>query len=166
MSDVARILVERCELVEVARIVSLDWYDGPREGFVWLSEPRSAWYFTLWAEAPSSEDVDDRLYALARLPDDGERIIETLLAPLDLPSDRLHWVPHWWSHSKEQRTAAHGVLDALIERLEAPSVLVRSPFLDRFAAAWLIARPRRRSLTSGESHIRNDQPRPDGLDPA
>jgi hypothetical protein len=141
MSDIARILVDRGASAEIDRRICLDWYDGPLKGFIWLRQPTSAWYFTLWAAAWRSDDVDDRLYALAALPDDGERIIENALAPLNPPSDERYWTVDPRCASEEQNMAASAALDALIERLEAPSVLLRSSYLDDIEAAWLVVRP-------------------------
>lgn len=137
MNDVSRIVVEQAA-ARVTRTISLDWYDGPRAGFVWLAEPKSGWYFTLWAEAPSTTDVDDRLYALSALPDDADRVIESALAPLNPPAEKKHWVPEWRFPATEQSPVADAALDSLIDSLPAPSVVVRSTDLDRITGAWLI----------------------------
>lgn len=138
--DLVGVLIERGSSLEIARTISLGWYDGPREGFLWLAEPRSAWYFALWAELPSSEDVDDRLYALSLLPDDGEQVIERALEPLSPPADG-HWVATWSFPSDHQETAANEALDALTKRLPAPSVVLRSAFLRDVNGIWLVVPP-------------------------
>lgn len=138
MSDPARDLVEDFTKTEIARVVSLDWYDGPRAGFLWLSKPESGWYFRLWAEAFDSDDLDDRLYVLTPLPPGATGTVDAALAPLNPPAEAKNWVPDWQFPTENQRAAADTALNQLVQGLGEPQVVLRSADLTRIQGAWLI----------------------------
>src|SRR4051812_14744264 len=56
------------EALTVGRVLVLEWYDGPRDGFIDLSHPQSCWYFQLLGERVDNHDVDSRLYLLSAVP--------------------------------------------------------------------------------------------------
>jgi hypothetical protein len=73
-----------------AKVIVLDWVDGPLEGFLSLENPKSAWYFRLFADNIRSDDVDDRLFALTPITG---TLIEEVLGPTDVNNDKTIVIP-------------------------------------------------------------------------
>lgn len=125
------------EALEVGQGIVLDWYDGPREGFLCLNKPLSWWYYRLYAEARREEDPDDRLYLFALAPDDVPQRLISALAELEPPKERV-WVPMWHFSSKEAQQVAEQAVDALIAEIGDPVLLVRSVDLLQLQKLWLL----------------------------
>ena len=122
--------------VRVAQTIILDWYDGPREGFVWLAHPESGWHFTVFAEHDGDEEPDDNLFLLAPLPEGAREAVDEALRDVGPPSGP-HWVPEWRFPDEERQLAAEGILDRLIAGLDPPTVVVRSSSLESIEQIWL-----------------------------
>lgn len=50
------------------RVIVLDWYDGPREGFLTTARPELEAYFRIHGERRVADDMDDRIFALYEVP--------------------------------------------------------------------------------------------------
>jgi len=115
----------------------LDWYDGPREGFVELSRPVSAWYFQLMAERSDPDDADHRLYLLSEVPGGVIDLIAGLVGGADRPAALGTWVPAWQFSDPAGRQAADDAVEKAIREAESGSVVVRSQDLTRVDDFWL-----------------------------
>lgn len=122
--------------IRVARTIILDWYDGPRAGFLWLDHPSSGWHFTIFAQRPWDDEEDDNLFLLAPLPAGAEATIDEALRDQG-PPPGPHWAPIWRFPSEERQLAVEATLDALIAGLGSPTVVVRSADLKSIKGAWL-----------------------------
>lgn len=114
------------------RILVLEWYDGPRVGFVRFSVPAMWAYFRLETEAVVADDLNDRVFALVMLPSEEFSRIEDLLGTKHLEG-RIVSVPALPPENAREAAEAHllGVLAG-----KDADLFVRTPDFDRFAAAW------------------------------
>ncbi|MEV6824236.1 hypothetical protein [Amycolatopsis sp. NPDC051102] len=100
--------------LRIDRVLVLDWYDGPIEGYLRLADPVSCWKYKVIAVRRPEDDVDDRLYALSAAPDD--------------TFDRLG----------EDPEPDDGELDRLERTLPGPALIVRSTHLADVTAVWQV----------------------------
>lgn len=113
--------------VMTAKVIALDWVDGPLEGFLSLKNPESAWYFRIFADNVSADDVDDRLFALT--PISGTVMQEVLgLAGMDSSTFVVLEVP----------AAGIAHLDRVIGQFGPPEVLATFDASMLIERAWLI----------------------------
>ncbi|WP_436495339.1 hypothetical protein [Actinokineospora sp. HUAS TT18] len=109
--------------------VILDWFDGPVEGILQFVEDGSCWHFKLFAERVSSDDLDDRVFALSRVDADQ---LKAVLAEFDEGQTPLVWP----FGSGERSAAAKVSVKRVIASAESPILLVRSQNLSRVDAFW------------------------------
>jgi hypothetical protein len=112
----------------VTQVLVLDWVDGPLEGFLRLANPKSDWYFKVFAENASAEDVNDRLFALTPVD---ESIIREVPGTTG-HQDRAGIIVVDASPSEVAR------LDEVIGRLGGPEVLAVFDASMMVERAWLI----------------------------
>lgn len=114
------------------RILVLEWYDGPRVGFVRFSVPAMWAYFRLETEAVVADDLNDRVFALVMLPGEEFSRVEDLFGTKHLEG-RIVSVPALPPDDTREAAEAH-----LLQRFAGADadVLVRTPDFDKFVAAW------------------------------
>jgi hypothetical protein len=118
--------------LKLQAVVITDWRDGPIEGIARLSIGDDLWKFELFAESADSEDLSDRLFLLAPLPEGSVRSqISDLIADARLP---LVW-------PFDDRPDADSITSAVDRALESagPAHLVISATDFQVAhQAWLV----------------------------
>lgn len=80
------------EGVNVDLVVVLDWQDGPREGYLSLTQPESAWSFRLIASRFDPDGLDDLLFLWRPLPWRVWQDLTLSLASSQRPQSST-WVP-------------------------------------------------------------------------
>ncbi|MDQ2706943.1 MAG: hypothetical protein M3Z25_04610 [Actinomycetota bacterium] len=111
-----------------AKVIVIDWVDGPLEGFLSLENPESAWHFRLFADNIRHDDVDDRLFALTPI---SGTLIQEVLNPTDMDDGRTIVIP-------EALAVDLTRLNKMISQFGPPEVLAifdESMLIER---AWLI----------------------------
>jgi hypothetical protein len=111
------------------KVVVLDWVDGPLEGFLSLENPDSAWYFRVFADNVSTDDVDDRLFALTPISATLRQEVLDLAASMDNSGTIV--VP-------DVSAAGLTHLDRVIGQLGPPEVLAIFATSMLIERAWLI----------------------------
>jgi hypothetical protein len=74
---------------QVAQVVILDWYDGPRTGLCKMAKPQCTFHFALLDERLLPDDLDDRVFRLSEASEDTmEQVLFILgaLGPRRVPS--------------------------------------------------------------------------------
>jgi hypothetical protein len=123
--------------IVVSRLVALDWYDGPREGFIELTNPPSSWFFRAYAAHSSQDDLDDLLFLFAPLPDGVLDNVAGVLSALEGPRGP-QWVPDWRFPGPAEQQAADQRISEIIASAGAPEVVIRSRSLDSIDAVWRV----------------------------
>lgn len=132
-SSIARVPLSE---LKIARVIALEWQDGPMQGFVQLSAPPSYWRFQLIAERFDSEALDSRLYLLSEVPLNlWEDLVESLHSLGD--PNRLVWVPDWRFETDRERDFADSVVARLTEvSLRGAKVIMRSSNMTSVDEIW------------------------------
>lgn len=133
MNDLIKILeLARKGSIRVDPVVIVDWHDGPLSGIARMSEDSNLWRFKIFAEAPRSDDVDDRLFLFAPLPDRLRGLLDSLLDATSKP------VLMWPFDHEPDPAAVSSLVDMLME-VDVPERLVVSlGTFDHVAQVWLI----------------------------
>jgi hypothetical protein len=77
-----------------ARIIALDWYDGPRAGLLQCGECFREFRFEVLDELIGEEEQDIRVYSLAPLGSGSLTRLSDALAQYESPRSPV-WVPRW-----------------------------------------------------------------------
>jgi hypothetical protein len=117
--------------------VILDWYDGPREGFCALDEPNCEFYFKLFAEMTSSDDLDDRLFRLYATSCPVLDDIVSSLSVLGQPF-RPCWIPIWRFPDERLKSDIESRIDDIIRSSEVTDVIIRTTDMVKFSNIWLL----------------------------
>ena len=124
-----------------ARLIALDFWDGPKSGVLW-SDACSASIRFDFLEGDLLQDV--RIYSLAALPPDAfSRLTEICSASIVAPP-RQSWTEWWvvWDFPSDvARKEANEAVERLLEAASAPfAVIASSSLLEGIAAAREISR--------------------------
>ena len=126
------------------RIIALDWYDGPRTGFLSCGHCAREYRFEPLDEVYNGPQGRDwRIFSLAPLPDGSMKQLADALSPYETPWG-VHpqvWVPLW---DKFPSSAEEFAMDRLTRRLICgagpPELAIASPDIaEEISAAKLLA---------------------------
>lgn len=132
----------RPEALIVHRVLVLGWYDGPLEGFIDLSHPKSSWYFQLLGERLEPDDADSRLYLLSKVSAGViDRIAE--LTGETLSDTRQVWVPSWRFSDPARRRTADDVVEKAIAEAKPGTLVVHARDLTSVTDFWFTTTPLR-----------------------
>lgn len=135
-TDAGRVLARMSpEQISMSRMIVLDWYDGPREGFVEFGRPASSWYFRAYAQAVGPDGSDDLLFTLAALP---AGALDELAEVLPGGAEGGVWVPDWVFGTEHAKRVADQLVNDLIAAAGSPDVVVRSESLRSITGVWQV----------------------------
>jgi hypothetical protein len=123
------------QLVDLEQAIVLDWYDCPREGFLKLRSPASAWHFRIIGVNDAVDDREDRLYLLSEIStEDFDRLVD-LISIFEEPA-RPFWVPSWTAVNPIARNRADDYIEELVHRDKPSRVFARTTNLRTFEFFW------------------------------
>ena len=120
---------------QVAQVVILDWYDGPRTGLCKMAKPQCTFHFALLDERLLPDDLDDRVF---RLSEASEGTMEQMLSILGAmgPPKTPVWVPIWSFDSESHRLEAEQKLESVLASLVSTALIVQTPDMIHFLGFW------------------------------
>lgn len=119
----------------VERVIALDWYDGPRQGLCRLADPEVEFVFRLLAERTTPDDLDDRVFAVERLPAGSVASAVAALAPFGSPRNAT-WVPVMRHPDRNVREESKAALDAIQRRATSTPVVFYTRDFETFLGCW------------------------------
>lgn len=126
----------------VHRVLVLGWCDGPLEGFIDLSHPKSSWHFQLLGERFEQGGVDSRLYVLSSV---SAGVIDQIaeLAGEAPFATRQVWVPSWQFPDPARRRAADDAVEKAITEAKPGTLVMYAKDIVRVTDFWLTTTPLR-----------------------
>lgn len=114
---------------------TLDWRDGPIEGFCHLSTPECAFFFTLIAEWMDPDGLDDRLFLIGEVQ---RNAIDSIVKMLETtpPPTAIELAPRWEFKSVEQRQRIEAQMVEIISSITPPFLVIRTPNMRQFFGVW------------------------------
>jgi hypothetical protein len=127
------LLSTRSDELQLRPTVLLDWRDGPIEGVTTIGDLGMYWYFRLFAEYPSSNELDDRIYLLSPIANESV----TLIRDLDEKRDGGPMV--WPFDGEPHASAIRNAVDKLVASAPAPVLIIRSADFQGVQGIWRLA---------------------------
>lgn len=120
---------------QVRQVIVLDWYDGPREGLCELAQPASCFYFELFAERYSEDELDDRLFVIYEVPANAVNQIFSKLSTLDQPKSPL-WIPRWQFKTETERLETESQIDSLLAQSKRTNLIIQTKDMLNIQDCW------------------------------
>lgn len=117
------------------QVIVFDWYDGPRQGVACLGRPMCEFAFTLLAERPCPDGLDDRLFRVSELPANSVARILGLLRPQGSPSHKV-WVPVWQPGRAEERSQVDQEIDSILSQQRDTGLVIATRDMETFLGCW------------------------------
>lgn len=124
------------ELWRVEQVIVLDWYDGPQMGFCEMRYPECSFYFELFAQQSSQNDLDNRLFRIKEIPLSTMREILLMMAELGEPKKPL-WIPKWEFDSEIAKSGVEKQIEQIIKKSQETKILIQTQDMNKFQGYWL-----------------------------
>lgn len=112
-------------------VVVLDWYDGPRAGFCRMHYPEQTYYFEVFADCYSEDEIEDHLFRIKMCTPEMMNTVIQLLSQFGEPHKPI-WVPLGeWAEQTHQK------IDSIIAQAIASPVVIQSPDMRSFNGCWI-----------------------------
>ena len=118
-------------------VIVLGFYDGMTDGLCQFDHEPDACRFSLLDERIPPDDVNDRLFALARLPAGGGAELIAALSFLGPPTGSV-WAPSWTPDGTARWRRAEEILERLESSREPAFAIVRGDDLTSIRAGWWV----------------------------
>lgn len=125
----------RVTLWQIRQVVMLDWYDGPRRGLCEMAFPKCVFYFVLFAERHSDDDLDDRLFRLSEAPPYSVDQIMTILSELGKPKVPI-WIPRWEFCDLASKQHAERQVEMLYRTFKETGIIIQTRDMEHFLGYW------------------------------
>jgi hypothetical protein len=134
------------------RLIAINFYDGPTEGFVSSVDDGFAYFFKV---AAWDEGQDRRLYVLGDVPRSTYQELVEILMSQQQGAFSPVWVPSWKFVDPEVESRVNNIVEMGRSSLRAPAMLVLSESL---LEAWERVMPNEAQLARLEELLQGDWP--------
>lgn len=118
-------------------VLALGWSDGPTVGVCQLAHDADAVWFSLLDERAREDDLNDRIFALARLPAGSGAAVMRALAFLGPPALPV-WSPPWTPDGSDRWRRAEQTVDRIEAARSRVFAIVRSDDMSSVRAGWRV----------------------------